>query len=457
MSWVPSLRNVSPRGERPLSPRGGGGERPLSPRGGSSERPLSPRGGGARATPTGSVSFIRSSQSFADMNPAPTAVRRRALSPNPHWRRPLSPRGSCNRQSQPMYASADAIEAALKPLSGSASSSGSPTSSVADAPLAHAPERLEALAASRAQAYKVEVEELRSSLARSQLKMQQQAEDHAAKVASLTAELDARGRGEMLARTRCEAAEVELRAARPQLNKLRESARRDSSARQETLSDDLLLRCQGAMRRLAVHGFAASVLSWRRRALRAGIGGWLAACRLIDATAAEDRAAAIMRHASSFARAEAAAADPSSTASLMRDVQRGQRVRRLRNYFAGVTRAGLSASLADWRLAACATAAEDDLRDVAGRLRAAQAGERATRAIHSPCLPAAPHPASRSPRALVEARTPIDLASIASTNTRTHGVGVDAPRLWLPRHRRATPCRRAPPPRTSEPRCHAWR
>ena len=82
-------------------------------------------------------------------------------------------------------------------------------------------------------------------------------------VAALTAELEARGRGEMLARTRCEAAEVELRTARQQLAKLREAAKRDGAARSDALGAEVLERCKGAMKSLAQKGLAAAVLGWR--------------------------------------------------------------------------------------------------------------------------------------------------------------------------------------------------
>ena len=48
----------------------------------------------------------------------------------------------------------------------------------------------------------------------------------------MTAELRTRGRGEMLARTWCDVAEVQLRGARQQLSKLRDKLGRDGARRE---------------------------------------------------------------------------------------------------------------------------------------------------------------------------------------------------------------------------------
>ena len=235
-------------------------------------------------------------------------------------------------------------------------------------------ERIEALVASRAEAYKLEVEELRVALAKAQRKAQHTADEHAAQLGALNAELEARGRGEALARARCEASEIEHRATRAQLNKLREQTRRTDSTQQHELSTDLFERCADAMRALALHGFRSSVLGWRRRALRGALGGWHAAAVRIAAADAADAARDIVEQASSFARAEAAAGDPASVEAAAREARRAARVARLGNLMEASWRDGVLSAFAAWRLASYAVAAEDDLRDLAGRLRSAQAG-----------------------------------------------------------------------------------
>lgn len=242
------------------------------------------------------------------------------------------------------------------------------------APPQHPRERVEALAAGRAEAYQLEVEELRVTVARAHLKIQQQADEHSAQVAALTAELEARGRGEMLARTRCEAAEHELRGMRKELNKLREALKRGSSERQEALSDSLVQRCQHALHGFARHGLISSVLSWRRRALLSGMARWQSTAQLLEAERAHAAASVVVSRAGSLARAEAAASNLAGPEAWFRDVQRGYRSRRLGNWSASSGRVDLTWALHSWRLASCAMAAEDDLRDVAGRLRSAQAG-----------------------------------------------------------------------------------
>ena len=238
----------------------------------------------------------------------------------------------------------------------------------------HAPERLAALAASRADAYKLEVEELRVSLAKQQRRQSQMMEEHSAQVAALTAELEARGRGEMLARTRCEAVEIELRACRQQLAKAREAAKRNAGTRQEELGTEMLAKISSAMRGLACHGFKASVLSWRKRALRSGIAQWAANAQLLEASEVEAEAQVVIEQANSFARAEAKASNSASPEAWLREVQRNARVSRLANYFESLRRHDLLAFVHLWRIASCALAAEEDLTDVAGRLKAAQAG-----------------------------------------------------------------------------------
>jgi hypothetical protein len=236
------------------------------------------------------------------------------------------------------------------------------------------PERMEALAASRAESFKQEVEELRVALARAQLRQQQLVDDHAAQVAALTAELEARGRGEMLARTRCEAAEIELRSTRQQLNKLREAAKKSTSSRQHELSADVLERCKGVMGSLARHGFSAAVLSWRRRALRSGVAKWQASAQLMAAAEVEAEIAQTVRTTEAFIHQELDATLPGSPEHRLRRAHNERQARRLGNYFESAIRAALLRSMGEWRLAACALAAEEDLHDVAGRLRAAQAG-----------------------------------------------------------------------------------
>ena len=335
-------------------------------------RPTSPRPGRP-----GSVSFIHSQQ--VQVAAETSAQRRRAGSPNAaHWRRPLSPRGG-NKQQQPMYASAER-PASPEPLAARSASKPalqrllSPTPSPAD----HAPDRLTALAASRADAYRHEVEELRDALARAKLHQQQQNDEHARAIAALNAELESRGRGEMLARARCEAAEVELRGARQQLTKLRETLKRDGAARSDALSTEVLDRCKHAMRSLAQHGFASSVLWWRRRALRGSLANWSAAARLIEASEVEREALGIVQQASAYARAEARAEvlDPNSPESWLRELHNGLRVRRLRNYLWGEERTEMRVALGAWRLAVCAHATKGELVGVAGRLKHAQAAIR---------------------------------------------------------------------------------
>ena len=239
------------------------------------------------------------------------------------------------------------------------------------------PKRREALAAARADGYKQEVEELRVTVARAHLKVQQQTAEHAKHIAALQAELDARSRGEMLARTRCEAAEAELRGMRKEVQRLKERVgglQQDGAARQEAFADGLVVRCREALQGLARHGLAAGVLGWRRRSLASSVARWQCTVQLLDATFAGRVAALEISSPGGFACAEAAAAVLGGSEGWLRDVQRGYRVRRLGNWSAGVTRASLLRATLEWRLAACALAAEDDLRDVAGRLRSAQNG-----------------------------------------------------------------------------------
>ena len=239
----------------------------------------------------------------------------------------------------------------------------------------HPPERLEALAAGRAEAYKLEVEELRVTVARAHLKIQQQADEHAGAVGALHAELEARGRGEMLARTRCEAAEAELRTLRREVARLRENAKREAAGKQQALAEGVAAQCRDALQSLARHGLRQAALSWRRRALRDGLSSWHSAAAAIEAEAATETAERMRRVAGSFARAEAAALEqPNGPEAWLRDVQRGYRARRLANWAASCYRESLGFALKEWKLATCAAAAEDDLRDVAGRLRSAQAG-----------------------------------------------------------------------------------
>ena len=249
-------------------------------------------------------------------------------------------------------------------------------STVGGSPTEHAPERHIALVASRADAYKHEVEELRVALAKAKLAAQHQTEEHEKAMAALTAELEARGRGEMLARARCEASEVELRGARQQLGKLREQLKRDGSERANALGAEVLDRCKFAFRSLARRGFAASVLAWRRRALHGGVARWAANARLMEAAEVESEALMIVKQASGYARAEARAADRMSAEARLRDVCDHARINRLRNYFDAEDRSDARSVLAAWRLAACAHAAETDLHEVAGRLRHAQAAIR---------------------------------------------------------------------------------
>lgn len=255
-----------------------------------------------------------------------------------------------------------------------ASATGGGAAGPSEPPVAHAPERLTALAASRAEAYKLEVEELRVSVAKQQRKQAQVAEEHAGQLAALQAELEARGRGEMLARTRCEAGEIELRECRQQLAKAREAARRALGTRQEEIGTQMLAKISTAMKGLATHGFRSAVLSWRRRALRSGVAQWAANAQLLEASEVEEEARRVIATANSFARAEAKASDAESPEAWLREVQRNARVARLANHFEALRREYLHSCLCAWRLASCAIAAEGDLQDVAGRLRAAQAG-----------------------------------------------------------------------------------
>ena len=232
--------------------------------------------------------------------------------------------------------------------------------------------RLTALAASRADAYKQEVEELRVALARAKLHQQQMADEHAETIAAMTTELEARGRGEMLARSRCEVAEVELRSARKELTKLREVLRRDSSQRSDALGEEVLDSCKRAMRQLAQRGLREAVLGWRRRALRGGVAQWAASARLMFAAEIELEALTIVRQASSYAKAEARAADPTSPEGMVRQRHDTATSRRLRHWFLSEERRCMLGALGAWRMAACAFAAKDSVHDVSGRLRHAQ-------------------------------------------------------------------------------------
>ena len=115
--------------------------------------------------------------------------------------------------------------------------------------------------ASRAEAYKLEVEELRVALAKAQRKAQ-----HARRRARRAARRSQRGaRG---ARPRASAGRASAvrgvrdraPATRAQLNKLREQTRRTDSTQQHELSTDLFERRADAMRALALHGFRSAVL-----------------------------------------------------------------------------------------------------------------------------------------------------------------------------------------------------
>ena len=253
----------------------------------------------------------------------------------------------------------------------------------------HPAERLEALAAGRAEAYKLEVEELRVTVARAHLKIQQQQEMHAKEMANVQAELEARTRGEMLARTRCEAAEAELRSLRREAAKLREAAKSGTQAHHEAVSKALVETCKAAMHGLARHGLGRALVGWRMRALRDGLSRWqrLMARRDAERALAEAdgaRAAAekaktqtarAWQQASWLARAEAAALEqPDGPEACRRDRQRAVCARRLGLYLVAEERHAAVEVLREWRLAVCAAAAEDDLREVAGRLRSAQTG-----------------------------------------------------------------------------------
>lgn len=248
------------------------------------------------------------------------------------------------------------------------------------APEAFPPDRVEALAAARAEAYKLEVEELRVTVARAHLKIQKLIDEHASRASAMEAELEARGRGEMLARTRCEAAENELRSLRKENARLREAVKRESSEWQEALSANVMQRCRAALQGVAKHGLTTAVLNWRKQALHTGMARWQCAAQLMEAAQVEAEATLLVTRAGLGLREEAAAAGHLRADQLggpegwLRDVQRGYRVHRMGNWADAVLRSDLLWALGEWRLAACASAAETDLRDVAGRLRAAQDG-----------------------------------------------------------------------------------
>ena len=231
----------------------------------------------------------------------------------------------------------------------------------AAAPPEHPPERLEALAAARAEAYKLEVQELRVSVARAHLKIQTQQEEHAAQLAALQAELEARGRGEMLTRTRCEAYEADLRSLRKENQRLRDQIKRDASAKHAAMSEDLAERCKKSTQAFVTQGLMSAVLGWQRRKLDETFGRWLVTCAWIE-----------------FAQAEATARRLSmqgdASISELHQFRRSTCARQLVRNFELGSRERLCSAVREWRLAVCAAAAEADLRDLAGRLRSAQAG-----------------------------------------------------------------------------------
>jgi hypothetical protein len=240
-----------------------------------------------------------------------------------------------------------------------------PAAAAAAAPAAsppeHPPERLEALAAARAEAYKLEVQELRVSVARAHLKIQTQQEEHAAQLAALQAELEARGRGEMLTRTRCEAYEADLRSLRKENQRLRDQIKRDASAKHAAMSEDLAERCKKSTHAFVTQGLSSAVLGWQRRKLDETFGRWLVTCAWIE-----------------FAQAEATARRLSmqgdASISELHQFRRSTCARQLVRNFELGSRERLCSAVREWRLAVCAAAAEADLRDLAGRLRSAQAG-----------------------------------------------------------------------------------
>ena len=294
----------------------------------------------------GSVAFVKGEASIS------LGSARRRSTPPP-LRRPLSPRGQNKAP-------------AAEPLTSARSST--PTKP----PVPHAAERINALTASRADAYKGEVEELRASIARMKQQQRQQEEDHAASMRLLHAELEARSRGEGLARARCEAAEVELRAARQLGNKMRESL----TTRSDALGTELMEKCKVAMRSLAKRGLAASVLAWRRRALRFGVSQWSASCRTMMAEEIEREALTIVQQAQGYARAElenGIGEDTSLAEARADELRSTSRVRRLRHYFAAQDRSFVVAALSKWRLAAHAHVSMDDMHEMSSRLRHAQA------------------------------------------------------------------------------------
>jgi hypothetical protein len=305
---------------------------------------------------------------------------------SPSWartRRPLSPRGvnhgfgssqelgrtqhelaqpappPAKSAAPPLIAQRDAVHSQRTqlPPAAAAAAAAAPAAS----PPEHPPERLEALAAARAEAYKLEVQELRVSVARAHLKIQTQQEEHAAQLAALQAELEARGRGEMLTRTRCEAYEADLRSLRKENQRLRDQIKRDASAKHAAMSEDLAERCKKSTQAFVTQGLMSAVLGWQRRKLDETFGRWLVTCAWIE-----------------FAQAEATARRLSmqgdASISELHQFRRSTCARQLVRNFELGSRERLCSAVREWRLAVCAAAAEADLRDLAGRLRSAQAG-----------------------------------------------------------------------------------
>jgi len=305
---------------------------------------------------------------------------------SPSWartRRPLSPRGvnhgfgssqelgrtqhelaqpappPAKSAAPPLIAQRDAVHSQRTqlPPAAAAAAAAAPDAS----PPEHPPERLEALAAARAEAYKLEVQELRVSVARAHLKIQTQQEEHAAQLAALQAELEARGRGEMLTRTRCEAYEADLRSLRKENQRLRDQIKRDASAKHAAMSEDLAERCKKSTQAFVTQGLMSAVLGWQRRKLDETFGRWLVTCAWIE-----------------FAQAEATARRLSmqgdASISELHQFRRSTCARQLVRNFELGSRERLCSAVREWRLAVCAAAAEADLRDLAGRLRSAQAG-----------------------------------------------------------------------------------
>ena len=305
---------------------------------------------------------------------------------SPSWartRRPLSPRGvnhgfgssqelgrtqhelaqpappPAKSAAPPLIAQRDAVHSQRTQLPPAAAAAAA--AAPAAAPPEHPPERLEALAAARAEAYKLEVQELRVSVARAHLKIQTQQEEHAAQLAALQAELEARGRGEMLTRTRCEAYEADLRSLRKENQRLRDQIKRDASAKHAAMSEDLAERCKTSTHAFVIQGLMSAVLGWQRRKLDETFGRWLVTCAWIE-----------------FAQAEATARRLSmqgdASISELHQFRRSTCARQLVRNFEQGSRERLCSAVREWRLAVCAAAAEADLRDLAGRLRSAQAG-----------------------------------------------------------------------------------